>query len=46
MEAVLEDLTGGRVANMAPELFFAMLLLVPFVDTMTTMLNENLPYSC
>jgi len=36
-------LTGGTVANMAPELFFSMLLLVPFVDTMTTMLNENLP---
>ena len=36
-------LTGGCVANMAPELFFAMLLLVPFVDTMTTMLNEKLP---
>ena len=28
-------LTGGAVANMAPELFFSMLLLVPFVDTMT-----------
>ena len=27
---------------MAPELFFAM-LLVPFVDVMTTMLNEKLP---
>ena len=36
-------LTGGSVANMTPELFFAMLLLVPFVDTMTTMLNEKLP---
>ena len=36
-------LTGGAVANMAPELFFSMLLLVPFVDTMTTMLNEKLP---
>jgi len=36
-------LTGGAVANMAPELFFSMLLLVPFVDIMTTMLNENLP---
>ena len=36
-------LTGGSVANMAPELFFAMFLLVPFVDTMTTMLNEKLP---
>ena len=36
-------LTGGAVANMAPELFFAMLLLVPFVDTMTTMLNKKLP---
>ena len=36
-------LTGGAVANLAPELFFSMLLLVPFVDTMTTMLNEKLP---
>ena len=36
-------LTGGAVANMAPDLFFSMLLLVPFVDTMTTMLNKNLP---
>jgi len=36
-------LTGGGVANMAPELFFSMLLLVPFVDIMTTMLNEKLP---
>ncbi len=36
-------LTGGAVANIAPELFFSMLLLVPFVDTMTTMLNEKLP---
>ena len=36
-------LTGGAVANMAPELFFSMLLLVPFVDNMTTMLNEKLP---
>tara|TARA_E500000331_G_scaffold342940_1_gene377160 strand:+ start:32 stop:2116 length:2085 start_codon:yes stop_codon:yes gene_type:complete len=36
-------LTGGAVANMSPDLFFAMLLLVPFVDTMTTMLNERLP---
>jgi len=36
-------LTGGAVANMNPELFFAMLLLVPFVDAMTTMLNEKLP---
>ena len=36
-------LTGGAVANIAPELFFAMLLLVPFVDTMTTMLNDKLP---
>ncbi len=36
-------LTGGAVANMAPDLFFSMLLLVPFVDTMTTMLNDKLP---
>ena len=36
-------LTGGAVANIAPDLFFSMLLLVPFVDTLTTMLNEKLP---
>ena len=36
-------LTGGAVANMEPELFFSMLLLVPFVDTLTTMLNDKLP---
>ena len=36
-------LTGGALANMEPGLFFSMLLLVPFVDTMTTMLNEKLP---
>jgi len=36
-------LTGGAVVNLAPDLFFSMLLLVPFVDTMTTMLNEKLP---
>ena len=36
-------LTGGAVANMAPDLFFSMLLLVPFVDTITTMLNDKLP---
>ena len=28
-------LTGGAVANLSPDLFFGMLLLVPFVDTMT-----------
>lgn len=36
-------LTGAAVANMAPELFFSMLLLVPFCDPLTTMLNEKLP---
>ena len=36
-------LTGSAVANIAPDLFFSMLLLVPFVDVMTTMLNEKLP---
>ena len=36
-------LTGTAVANMAPELFFSMLLLVPFCDLLTTMLNEKLP---
>ena len=36
-------LTGGAVANMAPDLFFSMLLLVPFLETLTTMLNPKLP---
>ena len=36
-------LTGSAVANLFPDLFFSMLLLVPFVDIMTTMLNEKLP---
>ncbi len=36
-------LTGGAVINMSPDLFFCALLLVPFVDTMTTMLNDKLP---
>ena len=36
-------LTGGAVANMEPKLFFSMLLLVPFVDPLTTMLNKKLP---
>ncbi len=36
-------LTGGALANMVPDLFFSMLLLVPFVDVMTTMLNKKLP---
>ena len=36
-------LTGSAVANLSPDLFFSMLLLVPFVDIMTTMLNEKLP---
>ncbi|MDC0059625.1 prolyl oligopeptidase family serine peptidase [Pelagibacteraceae bacterium] len=34
---------GACVANMRPELFFAMLLLVPYVDCLTTSLNETLP---
>ncbi len=35
--------TGGAVINMAPELFFAALLLVPYVDCLTTSLNDKLP---
>ena len=35
--------TGGSVINMNPELFFAALLLVPYVDCLTTALNEKLP---
>ena len=34
---------GASVANMTPELFFAILLLVPYVDCLTTALNESLP---
>jgi len=35
--------TGGAVININPELFFAALLLVPYVDCLTTALNEKLP---
>ena len=35
--------TGGSVINMSPELFFAALLLVPYVDCLTTALNDKLP---
>jgi len=35
--------TGGSVINMYPELFFAALLLVPYVDCLTTALNDKLP---
>jgi len=35
--------TGGSVINMRPDFFFAALLLVPYVDCLTTTLNEKLP---
>jgi len=35
--------TGGSVLNMNPELFFVALLLVPYVDCLTTALNDKLP---
>ena len=35
--------TGASVINMNPELFFAALLLVPYVDCLTTALNDKLP---
>ena len=35
--------TGGAVINLAPDLFFAALLLVPYVDCLTTALNDKLP---
>ena len=35
--------TGGSVINMSPDIFFAALLLVPYVDCLTTALNEKLP---
>ena len=35
--------TGGAVININPELFFAALLLVPYVDCLTTALNDKLP---
>jgi oligopeptidase B len=33
----------GAVANMAPELFRGMIAAVPFVDVVTTMLDESIP---
>ncbi len=33
----------GAVANMAPELFNGMVAAVPFVDVVTTMLDESIP---
>ncbi len=35
--------TGGSVINMNPSMFFAALLLVPYVDCLTTALNDKLP---
>ena len=35
--------TGGAVINLAPNLFFAALHLVPYVDCLTTSLNDKLP---
>ena len=35
--------TGGAVINLAPDLFFSALLLVPYVDCLTTALNDKLP---
>lgn len=34
---------GSMCANMVPELFFSILLLVPYVDCLTTSLNDKLP---
>ena len=36
-------LLGGSVANLAGDLFLSMILTVPFVDVLTTNLNEELP---
>ena len=33
----------GAVANMAPDLFLGIIAEVPFVDVLTTMLDESLP---
>ena len=33
----------GAVANMAPHLYYGMVAAVPFVDVLTTMLDETIP---
>jgi len=33
----------GAVANMAPSLYLGMIAVVPFVDVLTTMLDESIP---
>ena len=33
----------GAIANMAPEKYRAIVSLVPFVDVVTTMLDESIP---
>ncbi len=46
MGASAGGLLMGAVANMRPDLYKALILEVPFLDVVTTMLDETLPLTC